>query len=268
MSSWIPTQKSRKLPVNLFYCKTSPSGYGSNFFNFFFCYLFARSKQKALYLNDTRNNISSDYHLILDTFETLPGIILTKENGNTLQQMHPVEMKQYYESLTDLERKKAAREVFRFRSSLQEQINKAKQTLPPIDYGIHIRTGDKITTGEMKAISLASYVEATKAHQTKIKKDKLSIYLMTDSLRAFEEFKANADPSWTVYRLPSPIETLHGHVQSVYNEHSPDQKLEAFVHFLTEVQVLAQSEAILCTFSSNIGRFVELLTDSPIQSLD
>ncbi len=268
MSSWSTVPAQKKLAINLFFCKTSNSGYGSNFFNFFFCYLFAQYKKKTLYLKDTRNNISNKYHLILDTFEDLPGIIYTAYDGITLQQSEPKEMNQYYESLPESVKQQQARHIFRLRKPIQEKINELRKSLPPIDYGIHIRTGDKITTGEMKAIPLDSYLEATRDYQKTSGKSTLTIYIMTDSMKVFNLFQEKADPSWTLYNLPPPIQNSDGHVQSNYNSYSSDLKMAAFHHFLTEIHILKDSSSILCTFSSNIGRFIRLLTDSPIQSLD
>lgn len=269
MSSWTTIPATKKLPTTIFFCKTSPSGYGSNFFNFFESYLFARYKKQPLYLKDTRNNISNGYHLILDTFQELPGIVYTPHDGITLQQMYPKEMNRYYESIEDSVKKQEARYIFRVQSSVQEKIAKLRKSLPEkIDYGIHIRTGDKITTGEMKAISLDSYVQATKEYQVTSRKSSLTLYLMTDSQKVLADFKTKADPSWIIYTLPSPILNPNGHVQSNYNSLPTSVKMEGFLHFLAEIHILKDCSSILCTFSSNIGRFVRLLTDSPIQSLD
>ncbi len=268
MSSWTTTPTQKKLATNAFFCKTSTSGYGSNFFNFFFCYLFARHKKQLLYLKDTKNNISTGYRLILDTFEELPGVAYFPYDGITLQQLYPKEMNLYYESLSEAVKKQEARHVFRLRQPILEKISKLRKSLSHIDYGIHIRTGDKITTGEMKAIPFDSYIQATKEYQRISGKQTLNIYLMTDSQKALADFKAKADPSWTIYNLPSPIQNQNGHIQSNYNSFSTDVKMAAFHHFLTEIHILKDASAILCTFSSNIGRFIRLLTDSPIQSLD
>lgn len=268
MSSWISNPTQKKLPTNAYFCKTSTSGYGSNFFNFFLCYLFAQHNNQKLFLKDTKNNISNSYHLILDTFEDLPGIVYSSQDGITLQQLYPKEMNLYYESLSESVKQQQARRIFRLRKSVQDKIANLRKSLPSIDYGIHIRTGDKITTGEMKAISLDSYVQATKEYQRRWGKSTLAIYIMTDSVNALMNFKQKADSSWTIYNLPSPIQNQNGHIQSNFNSFRSEIKMEAFHHFLTEIQILKDSSAILCTFSSNIGRFIRLLTDSPIQSLD
>jgi hypothetical protein len=268
MSSWINSSKTKKLPYDALYCKTSTSGYCSNFFNFFHCYLYARYKKQTLYLKDTKNNISNAYHLILDTFGDLPGIVHTSQDGNTLQQLYPTEMNGYYTSLPESVKQQEARRVFTLQEPIQEKIANLRKGIPAIDYGIHIRTGDKITTGEMKAISLDSYLEATREYQKVSGKSTLNVYIMTDSLKAFNLFKEKADSSWTLYNLRSPIQNPDGHIQSNYNSYSSDLKMAAFHHFLAEIHILKDSSAILCTFSSNIGRFIRLLTDSPIHSLD
>lgn len=268
MSSWLNASAQKKLPIDVFFCRTSSSGYGSNFFNFFESYLFAQHKKQKLYLKDTKNNISKNYHLILDTFEDLPGIVYSPHDGFTLQQMYPKEMNLYYESMPESLKKQEARRIFRLRAPILEKIAKQRKSLPPLDYGIHIRTGDKITTGEMKAIPLESYIKSTRDHQKQSGKSSLHIYIMTDSENALADFKEKADSSWIIYNIPSPISNPNGHVQANYNSFSTEVKMQAFHHFLTEIHILKDCPAILCTFSSNIGRFIRLLTDSPIQSLD
>ena len=269
MTSFLASSYKNTLPNNILYCKTSTSGYGSNFFNFFMCYLYAQNKKKILYLKDTKNNLSSDYHLILDTFQDLPGIQYTYHDGVTIQQLYPKELTTFYEGLGIEVLKKEAKRIFQLQPSVQTNVLSYRKGLPSFDLGIHIRSGDKITTGEMKAIPFQNYIDAIHRYQTLFHKQTLSIYVMTDSTNAFKEVQKKADSSWTLFNIPSPIQNPNGHVQSSYNQMPSKQKMAAFHHFLAELQILQQCPALLVTFSSNIGRFLRLTgTYEWIESLD
>lgn len=268
MSSWNRQTLQITHSHNVLYCSMSHSGYGSNFFNFFICYLYARSQNKDLYLRDTTNNITDSFHLILDTFKDLPGIIYTLKNGITLQQRIPDELKQFCKNLEVQFLKSEAKRIFKINSSIQNKITVLHKGLPNFDLGLHIRTGDKITTGEMEKIPLDVYIKAVEAYQKDTGKEKLSIYLMTDSEEVITSFKKRANPSWSISFLPSPIKNLDGHDQRGFNSHSIQEKMDAYIHFLAELQILQKCPTVFCTFSSNIGRFVYLTGGEDVRSLD
>lgn len=269
MSSWNrQTFIQSTLPNDILYCSISYSGYGSNFFNFFMCYLYARNQNKILYLRDTSNNISDSFHLILDTFQDLPGITYSFKKGITIQQKNLVELKKFCKSVEVQFLKSEAKRIFKIRPSVQSKITLLHKGLPNFDLGLHIRTGDKITTGEMEKIPLDVYIKAVEAFQKDIGKEKLSIYLMTDSEGVITSFKKRANPSWSISFLPSPIKNLDGHDQRGFNSHSIQEKMDAYIHFLAELQILQKCPTVFCTFSSNIGRFVYLTGREDVRSLD
>ena len=269
MSSWIKNTQGITLSYNKLFCRISTSGFGSNFFNFFMCYLYARSKNEILYLNDMKNNISDKYHLILDTFNDAPNIVFTLYNGRTIQQQHPVELDKFYSSLHTDFLKSEAKRIFKLKPAISSKIILLIRELPQFDLGIHIRTGDKITTGEMKEIPLQSYINEIISFQKRYNKSKINIYLMTDSTSVIRKIKEAADESWCIYSLDSPIISVDGHLQKHFNSQSESIKMDAFIHFLAEIKILQDCPNIVCTFSSNIGRFINLTGNySNIKSLD
>lgn len=268
MSSWIATQPRKKLPYDALYCRTSTSGYGSNFFNFFFCSVFAKYKNKPLYLYDLRNNLSSAYHLIIDTFEPLSNVIFTMQEGITVQDLHGPELNAYMDSLPHETLATEAKRLFRFSKRTQEAVSTLKSKLPAFDLGIHVRTGDKITTGEMKAIPFERYLEEIRRFQETTHRQTLTIYLMTDSQSVLKFFQEKKEASWNFVTLPSPVLAPTGHNQQAYNKLPTDVKMKAFYHFLAEVQVLSECPHSIVTFSSNIGRLIHLLKKGTITSLD
>ena len=269
MSSWKhPLFVQGRLPYIVFYCNINRSGFGSNIMNFLMCYLYARNKNETLYLRDTTNNISKGFHLILDTIQDLPGITFTLKDGMTLQQKIPDELREFRRSLELTFLKSEVKRIFKLNPSIQSKVTALHRGLPKFDLGLHIRTGDKVTTGEMEAIPLDVYIKEVDTYQKATKKDKLSIYLMTDSEGVIATFKNRADPSWSIKYLPSPIKNVDGHNQQVFNSQSTENKMAAYIHFLAELQVLQQCPTVFCTFSSNIGRLVYLTGGDDVRSLD
>ena len=236
------------------------------------CYLYAKSQNKQLFLRDTKNNISDSFHLILDTFQEPPGVTYTTKNGITLQQLSGPQMKTFFDAYDiDLLRSEA-KKIFKLQPAIQKKISVLLKGLPiPVskfDLGIHIRTGDKITSGEMTKIPLEYYLKSIIAFQKVSGKEKLALYLMTDSKTVQAYFKKNADPSWAVVFLPPPIASLDGHFQNQYNSHSVQLKMDAYIHFLAELQIMQSCPIVFCTFSSNIGRYIYLTGGDDVRSLD
>jgi len=138
------------------------------------------------------------------------------------------------------------------------------------DLGIHIRAGDKITTRQMNAISIDKYVAATKKYQTESGLDELHIFIMTDTVSLRSQFVQKADASWKVYYLPTPLPQPDGHVQSAFNNSPRRVKTTAYNYFIAELVVMQSIPDILCTLSSNVGRFLYYTVEHPegIMSLD
>lgn len=282
MSSWIsqPIKPKNRVPSNEYYCKIGSNGFGSNFLNFFMCYLFTvKGKNKNLFLSDTTNNISNNFHLITDTFKTLPKINLTIFNGITIQQNQLQYLRQWFEkTMTFEDLKSEAKKIFQLNDKFLNNIKLLKNQMPiDFDLGVHIRSGDKITTNEMKEISLEKYIEAIKIYEeTKTEKEKINIYIMTDNINVIkklqEKEKEKENSKWKLYFIESPIKYTNsmGHIQKEFNNSSESDKMKAYIHFLTELSILQECPMILCTFSSNIGRYLYLTQKDggKIESLD
>lgn len=262
----LPSQS--RLKYTDFFCKISKSGYGTNYQKFFMCYLYAKYMKRKLYLCDTTSNISQSFHLILDTFQPIPNVIYTNKNGLTLFDDKIVDMNKYLITLTDDILCSEARKVFQLNLQTQSKIDALllEAQFPPFDIGIHIRMGDKITSGEMKEIGLDVYNNAIKDAQKTLGKDKVNVYIMSDNS---EIIKSISDPSWSVYSLPSPTPST-GHDQRKFNSMSTNDKMAAYYNFLAELYIMQRCRSIICTYSSNIGRILYLTRypEATIKSLD
>lgn len=271
MSSWLrPPQKKQALLKSDFYWKASTSGYCSNFFSYFMALLFARHASKPLYIHDTSSNLSASVHLIQDTFLPQPDVKYTAKLGTNIYTEYIQKLHTYINTLKADEVRDLARGVFTFTPAVQEAILAANINLPQIDIGVHIRTGDKITTGEMKAITLDKFVEAIQVQQRLLQKDRITAYIMTDNADILQPLRDKLGSNVTCVRINPPATIHNGHDQGVYNTLRPEIKQKAFYHFLTELYILQQAPQVICTFSSNIGRFLYMTRESvdKIISLD
>jgi len=136
--------------------------------------------------------------------------------------------------------------------------------------GIHIRAGDKITTREMNPISIDRYVSAAKKYQADSGLDELEIFLMTDTIPLREAFLKKADRSWKIFYLPTPLPQPEGHVQASFNASPRRMKIAAYNFFMAELMIMQSIPDILCTLSSNVGRFLYYTVEHEdgIMSLD
>ena len=87
-------------------------------------------------------------------------------------------------------------------------------------------------------------------------------------LQVVANFKKKALPSWAVTVLLPPISNTDGHIQRQFNSYPIQVKMDAFIHFLAELQILQECPTVFCTFSSYIGRFLYLTGGEDVRSLD
>jgi hypothetical protein len=197
-------------------------------------------------------------------------VIYTNKKGLTIFEDKITQLNKYLCTLTDSYICSEARSVFKFNPVTQEKVNiyLKSAAFPAFDIGIHIRMGDKITSGEMAAISLDTYRKAIQDAQILLKKDTLNIYVMTDNQSIILSLK-QANLSWSLYSLKPPIPST-GHDQKIFNSQPTKDKMESYYHFLSELYIMQRCPYIVCTYSSNIGRFLYMTREpeSIIHSLD
>jgi len=131
------------------------------------------------------------------------------------------------------------------------------------DIGLHIRSGDKISQGEMQSISVETYRAALLSCGIANPK----IFVMTDNTEFLTQLKEACPSTWTWACMD---EDSSGHVQSKFNEQDQAKKEKEFYRFMAELSVLQTIPTVLVTYSSNVGRYLYLLCPSTcqIKSLD
>jgi hypothetical protein len=137
--------------------------------------------------------------------------------------------------------------------------------------GIHIRKGDKIKT-EAHEIPLEKYVTAIE-RILKANKTIKHIFVASDDYRVVEQLR-QLKPKWNFLSLHdhnSQRKKTIGHFQHDFNRLSKEQKLNETRLLMCELQILMDSQYVVCGMSSNICRLVQILRHqdpSTVISLD
>jgi hypothetical protein len=280
MTSWIrarPLPRSETPLERPILFETNDLGLCANFNQFLYAYAYTRLQEggKPLTVYDMQNCISPSFPLIKSTFADISGVTFVDSmvpSAVSLKRNLPKVM----ETVRTLPLEflcTTAQKIFRWNPELMPTVKEIfdKAKLPSaFDLGIHIRAGDKITTREMANISIDKYVAATKKYQTDAGLDELEIFLMTDAIPLRIAFTNKADPSWKIYSLPTPLPQPEGHVQAAFNNSPRRIKTTAYNYFMAELIIMQSIPDILCTLSSNVGRFLYYTVEhrDGIMSLD
>lgn len=84
------------------------------------------------------------------------------------------------------------------------------------------------------------------------------IYIASDDYRIFKQLES-LRPNWEFIQFPQTSVQSNGHQQQLFNSLSTDTKLEVTRILLTDLEILSRVKFVVCTFSSNICRFVQIL---------
>ncbi len=124
--------------------------------------------------------------------------------------------------------------------------------------GIHIRKGDK--KREARVIPLNKYIKGIERILQKNKAIQ-QIFVASDDHNVVKELR-QLKPTWnfvSIYDNNHQINGRNGHFQGQFNRLSRQQKLNETRLFMCELQMLVNSEYVLCGMSSNVCRLVQIL---------
>jgi Alpha-(1,6)-fucosyltransferase N- and catalytic domains len=276
MTSWLSKSTFKPIPKkDSFMFETTAAGFCSQFNNYLYATLYAKSYNSRLYVNDTTNAVSVRYPLIQNTFAPVPDISDVQFTSSqiltaTTLKNRVIPMREFLAKVSVITLRATAANTLTWKTSLLETIQPfVSEVTADIDVGVHIRGGDKITTGEMKAIPIEQYLQQVTLYQKKIKKEKMNVFLMSDSPERIKEFTSKKDASWTIHTLRSPL-SIGGHKQLDFNAAPNRLRMDSYLYFMAELYVMQQVAHVVCTFSSHVGRFLFLTItdDTTIVSID
>ena len=167
-----------------YYHQAREAGFCSLFLGYFYDWLYAQHSNQILYVNSTPNPVSANYELFEETFQKPSGVEFTREKQPDWSLVHHGQVKQRLTFYSDKQLQDLAHEFFKLSPEMQSRIHEFRnqKAFPRFfDVGVHIRTGDKITTGEMKAIPVAEYAEEIRKQ---CGTSSIRIFVMTDNSAA------------------------------------------------------------------------------------
>ncbi len=151
--------------------------------------------------------------------------------------------KEFYKSIHNI-----LSDIWIIRPEILSKINSEIPTEPYIC--IHIRRGDKITSGEDKEYNINDYIKTLSKLNSNVK----TIFLMSDDYNAYLELKKNL-PEYNI--LTKLNEDKIGHNQKKFNSLSQEKIKKETILLLTEIEIAKRSEVFIGTFASNLFRLIE-----------
>lgn len=265
MTSWLktaPAKKKEEDVVKPFLFETDDDGLCSQFNAYLYAMSYSVAEKAPLLVNDTANVVSLRFPLIQNTFVTPDTVSFTDTNllSSTSLKRRRQALTTYILGLPPAHLREAGRNILQWNeAALQPTID-----VSGIHIGVHIRT---FGPNEPKNTPIEQYVKAVQAFQKSSKKTSLKVFVMSDSVQRLEEFKLKKDKSWTVVTVGTPP-NLGAHSQRDFNAAPPRQRMAAYREFLGELQVMQQLPQIICSFSSNVGKFLYLSSTANLFSVD
>jgi hypothetical protein len=280
MSSWSGARQfaqAKKIQEPVRFFQTREGGFCSNFNQLFLAYSNAVKNSSSLFIHDVPNSVGQTFPLFQSILKDNSTLKYIKEIPSNSKVIDPI-ASDFTKSTPIQTMKRMAKDLFFYNGATQEQImNRIRgagldRTL--FDVGVHIRSGDKITSGEMKAIPMRDYVNALSNFSKRMGKQNLSVFVMTDNMKLFEELKRLSPPSWSYTTLQETTSyTANGHTQYIFNSLPSSKRQDHFYQFLAELHIMQNTPNLIVTFSSHVGRFLYLTssfqhTADSIVSLD
>jgi hypothetical protein len=263
MTSWVrynrpivPQASREELDVVF---QTGTSGFCTQFNRYFYHVFYARRIGKALQFRDTPSCMGDTYPLIRSLFQDASGarIVETLPAGSPRQDI------KMFDVLSRTPRdtlRVAAREVLRWRPEVESQIQgvlKAMGIPDRFDVGLQIRTS------ATKPISVDRYLRALDAFvATAPAGRKVRVFVASDNATALKELQARTSGApYEIYSIAGD-HGVNGHVQATFATKPFDDKFNDMMIFLTELYLLQRCPMLVCTLSSNVGKFLLLTAES------
>lgn len=277
MTSWVRSKtipgltKSKRDELDVRW-KTSDRGFCAQFNNYFYHVNYAKRIGKGIEVQEFPNCLSDSYALISSTFATdISGVKFVDSVEGRIPAMLHVKVFDQNTRTPPATLQANAKEILRWNPALEAQIQGivASTGLPAgFDLGIHIRSGDKVATKEMKAISIDRYVREIESYLASSGLKSLRIFVMSDNSEMLEQLKKRAKGPFNFYTIESK-HAVGGHTQSEFNARPFDEKFNEFMVFLTELYIMQRIPGLIVTLSSNVGKFLYLTAKyRSLKSLD
>ncbi|MBQ0908397.1 hypothetical protein KBJ98_06755 [Flavobacterium sp. F-328] len=115
---------------------------------------------------------------------------------------------------------------------------------------MHIRRGDKISSGEDILYTVQDYIDVMLNLNTSTN----TIFLMSDDFGTFLEIKEKL-PNYTIFTIADS--ERNGHIQSDFNELSISSRKNEMISLLTEIEIARNCRFFIGSHRSNLYRLIE-----------
>lgn len=274
MTSWIrnraPPVKPTRAELDVVF-QTDRGGFCAQFNRYFYHTYYARRIGKELQVLEAPNCMGDTHPLLSTTFVDVSGVRFVSARPEEISTRQATKVFDTVTRTAPATLKAAARELLAWNLGLETQLRAILATtgLPAaFDLAVHIRSGDKITRGEMRPISLDRYVRAIEEFQATARLKTVRVFVMADNPAALEQLKRRVKGPFQFYSLASTHPT-GGHRQEEFNARPVEDKFNEMMVFLLELFLAQRCPAIVATLTSNVGRFLWLTAPTrSFRSLD
>ena len=243
----------------LFYVTNDEPSY-TQFLNFFYAYLYARSAGLPLAVYDRVNPVALTQGLFKDTFYDVSGVQYVDAQ---LPRAIPIGRRadQIAAHVRGLKREGIAEDAQLFFELNEDAGARVRQHLKAngfpreFDVGIVYQAGDAVGAGGAsgRGVNVQGYLAALRGFQAKGGLTNLRIFLVSADANFAFELKRLADPAWTIYSLPPTRVAM-----AVGSAPSQRMRQEAFTQGLAEMVVLQNVPAVIGRMGSSLGKILAL----------
>jgi hypothetical protein len=156
-------------------------------------------------------------------------------------------------------------------SFLSNSLQSRRLLTPRIGVGVHIRRGDKVSeTFSLPTLEAYLTEVLTIINRVGAQRNEIVVFISSDNFHDEEEFKKVLDengisatslirPEQFKDSLSFQRRASFGHHETTFNSESMSFKYSESIYFLAELEALARMDYLVCTFSSNVCRFLQVI---------
>ena len=150
--------------------------------------------------------------------------------------------------------------IYRFNEQTRKKVDLLKESISiEGEYlGLHIRGGDKIT--ECEIINVERYMDLANSLSTIHQ-----IFVSTDDYRFFEEL-CKKYPDYKFFTISNSASK--GYLQSNFVNSTPTDRRNSMINMFASMELLLESQHVICTYSSNIGMFLGMMMEDRAHGVD
>ena len=233
MSSWILAKNkvvNKVKPLISYHTTAESVDIPSTFMDFLAAYIYSQKMGEPCTILDPSTLISSSlkYNPQIKLLKEAPSatVMPTSTYTSIVNSMKYSDIRKYASRALELNSG--------FHHSILLALEKASiKTL--FDIGIHITSQNS---------NLQEYVDTLKLYQQKIKKNSITVYVLTDSYSTVLELQKLSDPSWRLISL---------------SKNPPTYGADIYIQMMAEIQIMSSLPSLVLDFNHSIDRLIYLM---------